>query len=134
MGAFAVAVAAELLVAGPAVLAVVVAEPAAELAASTAAAAAPLPAAAAAVAVHLKLQHTALGQSAVAAAQVLCIVPYQPLSPPMRCPQVDELSLSWTPWLQSELVFWAPPAAAAVVGGSHKLGRLVLGPEQIIPI
>ena len=113
-------------------LAVVVAEPAAELAASTAAAAAPLPAAAAAVAVHLKLQHTALGQSAVAAAQVLCTVPYQPLSPPRRCLQVDELSLNWIPWSRSELAFWAPPAAAAVVAGSHMLGRSVLGPEQIV--
>ena len=113
--------------------AVAAAAPAAELAASTAAAAVePLPAVAAAAAVRLKLQHTALERSAVAAAQVLCTVPYQPLSPPRRCLQVDELSLNWIPWSRSELAFWAPPAAAAVVAGSHMLGRSVLGPEQIV--
>ena len=93
--AAAVVVAAEPLVVELAVLAAVVAaELAAELAASTAAAVVPLQVAAAAAAVRLKLQHTALGQSAVAVAQVPCTVPYQLLSPPTRCPRVDELSLS----------------------------------------
>ena len=123
MEAFAVVAVAELLVAVLAAAVVVVA-PAAELAASTAAAAVvPLPAVAVAAAVHLRLQHTALVQPAVAVARVLCTVPYQPLFPPMRCPQVDELSLSWILWSRSELAFSAPPVAAAVVGGYHMLGR-----------
>ena len=106
------------------VVAAAAAAPAAELAASTAVVAVvPLPAVAVAAAVHLRLQHTALGHSAVAVARVLCTVPYQPLSPPTRCPQVDELSLSSIPWSRSELAFSALPDAAAVVGGYHMLGR-----------
>ena len=137
--ASAVAAAAVVLaVAELAVLAAVVAEPApaAELVPSTAAAVAPLPAVAAAAAVRWKLQHIAPVQSvaaavAAAAAQVPCTVPCQPLSPPTRCPQADELSLSLIPWWQSVLASSAPPAAVvAAVGGSHMLGRLVVDPEQ----